>query len=157
MSACRILSFHPRFRIFRWAIGFDIMSGQNRAWRARDAPASEVEAQVSKKPRLAIQETVSFTSSYSAGETGAKQQSGADSKRPRRKPKHKKIKLPESCSPEDVLWQEIKYVLGAETVEKAIQGGVEFDSPFLPQEEVEVIVKSLSAGGESLILRLFDS
>lgn len=157
MSACRIFSFHSRFRIFRWTIGFDIMSGQNRACRARNAPASEVEAQVSKKPRLEIQESASFTSSYTAGETGAKQQSGADSKRSKRKLKHKKIKLPEPCSPEDVLWQEIKYVLGAETVEKAIEGGVEFDSPFSPQEEVEVIVKSLSAGGESFILRLFDS
>jgi len=156
MSACRIFSFH-RFHIFRWAIGFDIMSGKNRACRARDAPANEVEVQVSKKPRLEIQESAPFTSSYSAGETGVKQQSRADPKWSKRKPKHKKINLPEPCSPEDVLWEEIKYVLGAETVEKAIEGGVEFDSPFSPQEEVEVIVKSLSAGGESLTLRLFDS
>ena len=131
------------------------MSEQKRGFRARDAPANEVEAQVSKKPRLEIQESASFTSFYSA--TGSKQQFGADSNRFKRNPKHKKINLPEPCSPEDVLWQEIKYVLGAETVEKAIESGVEFDSPFSPQEEVEVIVKSLSAGGGSLILQLFDS
>ena len=126
------------------------MSEQNQASQIRYAPTSEVEAQVSKKPRLEIQGCASFTPSSSVFETDMKQQIKVDPKKSRQKHKQRKINLPDPCSPEDVLWQEIKYVLGAEVVEKAIEGGVEFDSPFSPQEEVEVLVKSLSPGGESL-------
>nr|GAT58007.1 S-adenosyl-L-methionine-dependent methyltransferase [Mycena chlorophos] len=58
--------------------------------------------------------------------------------------------LPEPCSHDDVLWQEIKDVLGEEYVENAMAEGTDRDSPFAYHQEVEVQVVAISSTGSAL-------
>lgn len=122
------------------------MSAEPQASRVRVAPDSDVELARSKKPRLASDTTAEKVQDYTSPQTRPK--SELQSKKSKRKSKNKKFALPEACSPEDVLWHEIKSVLGPSAVEKAIEEGVEYESPFAFHEEVEVVVKSLSPSGE---------
>ncbi|KAF5346081.1 hypothetical protein D9756_010839 [Leucocoprinus leucothites] len=136
---------------------FHRMSAHGQAGQVRTAPDSEVELPESKKPRVEIEEGDSIMSSTIQRNNkvhmqATDQRPKVEPKKSRRKSKLKKIELPEPCSPEDVLWQEIKLVLGADVVEKAIEEGVQLESPFSPQEEVEVVVKSLSPGGDAIAI-----
>jgi tRNA (uracil-5-)-methyltransferase len=48
--------------------------------------------------------------------------------------------LPKLCSPEDVLWREIRDVLGAECVDTAFADGTDMDAPIaLGEMELEVV------------------
>jgi tRNA (uracil-5-)-methyltransferase len=128
------------------------MSEHIHAGQVRIAPDTEAELPESKRARLEGQDHV-LVSGSSIAEQNAKNatklpKSKTESKKSKRKLKHTKLNLPEPCSPEDVLWQEIKFVLGGDIVEAAVEEGVEFDSPFSFQQEVEVVVKSLSPSGE---------
>ncbi|KAF9441678.1 S-adenosyl-L-methionine-dependent methyltransferase [Macrolepiota fuliginosa MF-IS2] len=113
------------------------MSDHVLAGQVRTVPDSEVEVPAGKKARLDV-------GMASAAKTKK------EPKNSKRKSKHKKADLPEPCSPDDVLWHEIKSVLGADVVGKVIEGGVEYDSPFTFHQEVEVLVKSLSPGGDAV-------
>lgn len=131
-----------------------MMSEQVQLGQVRTVPDSEVEVPEKKKARLDTQEDVVMVSETVQGPSQdnnvaqSRMKSGLGPKKSKRKSKNKKPDLPEPCSPEDVLWHEIKSVLGANVVQKAIEDGVEFDSPFAFHQEVEVLVKSLSPGGE---------
>lgn len=127
------------------------MSELAQAGQVRTVPDSEVEIPEAKKVRLDNRDDVVMASASLS--TPAVIVNSTLKKKERKKPskrksKHKKSDLPEPCSPEDVLWHEIKSVLGVGAVERAIEEGVEFDSPFTFHQEVDVIVKSLSPGGE---------
>ncbi|EKM75220.1 hypothetical protein AGABI1DRAFT_64825 [Agaricus bisporus var. burnettii JB137-S8] len=124
------------------------MSAEPQASRVRVAPDSDVELARSKKPRLASDTTAEKVQDYTSPQTRPK--SELQSKKSKRKSKNKKFALPEACSPEDVLWHEIKSVLGPSVVGKAIEEGVEYESPFSFHEEVEVVVKSLSPSGDAV-------
>ncbi|KAJ3988749.1 S-adenosyl-L-methionine-dependent methyltransferase [Lentinula detonsa] len=58
--------------------------------------------------------------------------------------------VPEACSPEDVRWKDIVSLLGQDVVNKAVEDGIEFDSPFPFKSEVELEVKTISSNGEGL-------
>ncbi|KXN80741.1 tRNA (uracil(54)-C(5))-methyltransferase [Leucoagaricus sp. SymC.cos] len=128
----------------------------------RHAPDTDVEIPESKKPR--IEESKDAATRTSPTSKATSSMKNADLKpinaktapKSKRKLKRKKPDLPEPCSPEDVLWREIKSVLGAYVVEKAIEDGVEFDSPFSLQQEVEVVVKSLSPSGDAVAIPASD-
>jgi tRNA (uracil-5-)-methyltransferase len=122
------------------------MSAQSQASRVRVAPDSDAELPESKKARLASGTVPTIVQDNVSPQARAK--SELRSKTSKRKSKHKKPDLPEVCSPEDVLWHEIKSVLGPSAIEKAVEGGTEYDSPFAFHQEVEVVVKSLSPSGE---------
>ncbi|KAJ3566703.1 hypothetical protein NP233_g6830 [Leucocoprinus birnbaumii] len=129
------------------------MSDNGHVGHVRTAPDSELEAPESKKPRLEARGNGSVTLSKEPNQENmttrpSKEKNQPEPKKSKRRSKYKKPTLPEPYSPEDVLWREIKSVLGAGVVETAIEEGIEFESPFSPQEEVEVVVKALSPGGE---------
>ncbi|KAF5389637.1 hypothetical protein D9757_004151 [Collybiopsis confluens] len=58
--------------------------------------------------------------------------------------------VPEYGSVEDVRRKDVASVLGDETVQKLVQDGGEFESPFTLKAEVEVEVKAISSNGEGL-------
>ena len=60
----------------------------------------------------------------------------------------KRQKLPEPCSVEDVLWQDVVSVLGKDVVQLALEDGSEWDSPFEYRTEVELVVSILSSHGK---------
>ncbi|KAL4069155.1 S-adenosyl-L-methionine-dependent methyltransferase [Scleroderma citrinum] len=66
--------------------------------------------------------------------------------------KKKRKPLPDPCSPEDVLWNDVVSLLGSESVDHKIAQGVEWDSPFGFREEMEVEVSKLSSSGDALAL-----
>ncbi|KAJ7648021.1 S-adenosyl-L-methionine-dependent methyltransferase [Roridomyces roridus] len=71
--------------------------------------------------------------------------------KPPKKSKKQKFKdLPEACSSEDVLWQEIKDILGAEYVDTAVKEGTVRKSPFEQRQELEVEVVAMSSSGTAL-------
>ncbi|KAF7295167.1 S-adenosyl-L-methionine-dependent methyltransferase [Mycena indigotica] len=71
-----------------------------------------------------------------------------NSKRQHRK--DQRNSLPEPCSNEDVLWQEIKEVLGEQYVDDALEQGTERDSPFEFHQELQVQIVALSSTGSAL-------
>ncbi|KAG6836070.1 hypothetical protein H0H93_011787, partial [Arthromyces matolae] len=94
-------------------------------------PATELELPLGKKPRL-------------AGKGGHKKQSK------RAKKRHDKTALPEHCSAEDVLWRDVISVLGKDVVDKSLEDGTEFDSPFEFRQEVELEVVAVCSNGEAI-------
>ena len=61
--------------------------------------------------------------------------------------KQKRKFLPEPCSPEDVLWNDVAGLLGSDIVDHKIAQGIEWDAPFSFREELEVEVSKLSSNG----------
>ena len=105
-------------------------------------PDSEKELPAGKKPRIEVFDV-------SALEAGASRQyKNKDDRRNAKKERKRKATIPEPCSSEDVLWQDIISVLGREVVDQAIEDGVELQSPFKYHEEVEVEVKTISSNGQ---------
>ena len=66
-------------------------------------------------------------------------------KRDKRKIKHK---LPEPYSPEDVVHRDVISLLGQDVVDRLIEEGKDWTSPFQMREEVELTVSSISSHGE---------
>ncbi|KAJ7358328.1 tRNA methyltransferase [Mycena albidolilacea] len=58
--------------------------------------------------------------------------------------------LPELCSPEDVLWREIKGVLGEDYVDAALADGTDRQSPFEYHQELELQVVAACSTGSAL-------
>jgi hypothetical protein len=67
-----------------------------------------------------------------------------------KKRKNRKLAMPEPYSHDDVLWHDIMAVLGKDVVSKAIEDGVEFDSPHKFHDEVELTVAALTSHGTSI-------
>ncbi|KAJ7834980.1 tRNA methyltransferase [Mycena olivaceomarginata] len=57
---------------------------------------------------------------------------------------------PELCSPEDVLWREIKGVLGEDYVDAALADGTDRQSPFEYHQELELQVVAACSTGSAL-------
>jgi len=67
--------------------------------------------------------------------------------KPKKKKKRKDPPLPEPCSGADVLYQEIRELVGGDVVDKVTQAGSAFQSPFTFGEEVEVKIEMISSNG----------
>ncbi|KAG6902678.1 hypothetical protein C0995_013370 [Termitomyces sp. Mi166 len=93
---------------------------------------TELELPLGKKPRLANK--------------GGHKQEGKRAKKRR----GKKAGLPEPCSAEDVLWKDVIAILGQDVVDRALENGTEFDSPFEFHQEVEIEVSSICSNGEAI-------
>lgn len=58
----------------------------------------------------------------------------------------------EPYSHDDVLWHDVRALLGPDTVHRAEQGALDWDAPFHFREEIEVVVDRLSSHGDALAL-----
>ncbi|KAG6909583.1 hypothetical protein DXG01_016622 [Tephrocybe rancida] len=110
----------------------DRMAESPKAGQVHVLSPSELELPLGKKPRL--------------GAKGGSQKEGKRAKKRRQK----KTDLPELCSSEDVLWRDVIAVLGQDTVDKVLEDGKEFDSPFVFHQEVEVEVSNICSNGEAI-------
>ena len=128
-------------------------------------PLSEVESDpngfltsAEKKQRLGVDfersedQPVASTSTVAATASTKRKSAdgGKQSKKKASKRKKQKHLLPEPYSNEDVLWRDVRGLLGAEAVDGIIKEGREWDSPFQYGEEVEVEVTAISSTGTHL-------
>ncbi|RDB19521.1 tRNA (uracil(54)-C(5))-methyltransferase [Hypsizygus marmoreus] len=111
-----------------------IMTDTPRTGEVHVLPESELELPIGKKPRL-------------VGKHGSKGESRRAKKR-----REKEAQLPEICSTEDVLWRDVIAVLGKDVVDKALEDGTAFDSPFEYHQEVELEISSICSSGEAIAL-----
>jgi tRNA (uracil-5-)-methyltransferase len=85
-------------------------------------------------------------------EDGSKQ--GVSTKKTQTNAKKKKKKkdppLPEPYSPADILYREIRMLLGGDVVDDVTKSGKAFSSPYLRGETLDVKVEMLGAGGKSV-------
>lgn len=129
--------------------------------QTRPLSDSDVEGPVLKKQRLDAEveeldaevlenSPIDAEGQDGAGETVISLES-AQNRAPKHKKKNKKKKdppLPEPCSPADVLYQEIRELLGGDVVDRVTEAGGAFKSPYEFGEEVEVKVVTLGSGGK---------
>lgn len=122
---------------------------------SRPLSDSEVEGPALKKQRLDVEEME--VEVKKAVESRAKEPEeiviSLESAQRNRAPKHKKKKrkeppLPEPCSPSDVLYQEIRTLLGGDVVVSVTEAGGAFQPPYEYGEEVEVKIETIGSGGE---------
>ncbi|KAF5312628.1 hypothetical protein D9619_003724 [Psilocybe cf. subviscida] len=86
-----------------------------------------------------------------AAETVVPEPAAKGAKQPKPKKKRKrKEPLPEPCSGADVLYREIRSLLGEDVVDKVTQEGNAFESPFHWHEEVVVKIQMMSSGGSGI-------
>lgn len=64
----------------------------------------------------------------------------------------RRCRVIEPYSHDDVLWHDVRALLGADTVHRAEQDTVDWDAPFHFREEIEVVVDRLSSNGDALAL-----
>jgi tRNA (uracil-5-)-methyltransferase len=98
------------------------------------APSPPSGAPAAKKPRLAANK-------------GSGPARTTQSKSQKRRAQYNS--LPELCSPEDVLWREIKGVLGEDYVDAALADGTDRQSPFEYHQELELQVVAACSTGVS--------
>ena len=67
------------------------------------------------------------------------------------KKKNKKVPLLDLNSVADVLYQEIRLILGADVVDAVTSDGGAFKWPYLRGDKVEVTIDRMSAGGKSKV------
>ena len=113
---------------------------------------SEIDEPAHKKPRLddhgkednvdsAMEDPIASTSQPIKNNGSAKLGKKKNKKR-------KEVPLPELCSAADVLYQEIRLILGGDVVDTVTSEGGAFKSPYLRGDEVEVTIDRMSAGGK---------
>ena len=119
----------------------------------RASPASG-RSPLSKKPRLhspsplPIEEAEVHDNSVLALDgPEIRAPSAKKSRKAKKKQKHVEI---EAYSSEDVVFQDVKQLLGQDVLERAVAEGVDWKSPFEHREEVMLIVTAMSSTGESL-------
>ncbi|KAJ7272515.1 tRNA methyltransferase, partial [Mycena rebaudengoi] len=110
----------------------------------RGASPSAEQHPAAKKPRLEAPVSVPTPVSV-PNPAPPKKMTKKMTKRQKRKPGA----LPEPCSPEDVLWREIRDVLGAECVDTAFADGTDMDAP-IALGEMELEVVALCSTGSAL-------
>ncbi|EIW86148.1 hypothetical protein CONPUDRAFT_160976 [Coniophora puteana RWD-64-598 SS2] len=118
-----------------------------------EPPSSQTQAGPSTSSLPAA--STSHVASQSGGAQTTKDGAGEKlkaKKQPKKGKKNKKQKhrLPEPYSPEDVLFHDVRALLGTEAVDKALAEGTEWNAPFAFKEEVEVEVKALGHNGEGI-------
>lgn len=73
----------------------------------------------------------------------------------KRKKKRKDPPLPEYCSPSDVLYREIRNLLGENVVDEITEAGNAFKSPYSHGEEIVVKIETIGSGGQSFDVTSF--
>jgi len=122
---------------------------QTRPLSEVEVDPTEILTSVEKKPRLDI-ETERSEEQAIASTSTVKQKPANAGKQPRQKvSKKKKNKQlpPELYSHEDVLWRDVRDLLGVGVADGIIEEGKEWESPFQYGEEVEVEVLTISSTG----------
>ena len=111
------------------------------------------EIPVSKKARFNGGETMEPEDDVMKDESVVIQEGGptrgVSTKRPQKRKKRKDPPLPEACSPADVLYKEIRKLLGEDVVDGVTESGKAFSSPCPHGEELEVKIEMIGSGGES--------
>ena len=69
-------------------------------------------------------------------------------KRPKKNKKRRELPLPELCSAADVLYEEIRSLLGGGVVDGVTSEGGAFKSPYSQGDEVELTIDRMTAGGK---------
>ena len=62
--------------------------------------------------------------------------------------------MPELCSAADVLYQEIRLILGGDVVDAVTSEGGAFKSPYSRGDEVEVTIDRMTASGKFKFLSM---
>ena len=127
------------------------MVPQTRPLSEVEVDPSEALTSVGKKPRLDIEaecseEPVASTST-------AKQKPPKAEKQPKQRASKKEKKKhlpPELYSHDDVLWRDVRDLLGGGVADGIIENGKEWESPFQYGEELEVEVSTISSTGTFL-------
>ena len=125
---------------------------QTRPLSEVEVDPSEILTSVGKKPRLDIEaehpeeQAVASTSMAKPKPANAEKQS----KQKALKKKKKKHLPPEPYSHDDVLWRDVRDLLGAGVADGIIEDGKEWESPFQYGEELEVEVSTISSTGAFL-------
>lgn len=133
-------SITPHLRLFY----VKAMADTPQIGQARAKPDSGSSSPITKKPRVEAPSEALVTDRVQLPT------SKKSSKKMARKAKKKGLHiLPEPYSTEDVLWRDVVSVLGQDVVDKAVDEGTEWESPFEFKEEVELTVHSLSSNGVS--------
>lgn len=126
--------------------------------QTRDSSESGVDEPAHKKLRLdnhdkdiesAMEDPIASTS-HPTKNNGSEKKLKKKKSRKRREPP-----LPELCSAADVLYQEIRSILGGDVVDGVTAEGNAFQSPFSRGDEVEVTIDRMSAGGKFKILSMW--
>ena len=69
-----------------------------------------------------------------------------------KRPRTRRRPAIEPCSHDDVLWHDVRALLGADTVHRAEHDALDWDAPFQFRQEIEVVVDRLSSNGDALAL-----
>lgn len=72
----------------------------------------------------------------------------SEKKSKKKNKKRREPPLPELCSATDVLYQEIRLMLGEDVVDRVTSEGGAFKSPYSRGDEIEVNIDRMSAGGK---------
>ena len=125
--------------------------------QTRPLPESEVDEPAHKKLRLDDRGKVADTdggmeepivsTSQPTKNNGLEQRL----KKKKQNKKRKEPPLPELCSAADVLYQEIRSILGGDVVDEIASEGGAFKSPYSWGDEIEVTIDRISAGGELMV------
>jgi len=121
-----------------------------------DVDPIEVLTPVEKKPRLEIEVGRSEGQGVASTSTATTKPKPANGEKQSRKKASKKKKRkhlpPEPYSHDDVLWRDVRDLLGAEVADGVIDEVKEWESPFQHGEEVEVEVSAISSTGTPLCI-----
>jgi len=125
---------------------------QTRPLSEVEVEPSEVLTSVGKKPRLDIDAERSEEQPVASTSTAKQKPANAEKQSKQRAPKKKKKKQlpPELYSHDDVLWRDVRDLLGAGVTDGIIEDRKEWESPFQYGEELEVQVSTISSTGASL-------
>src|SRR6266511_3833966 len=74
----------------------------------------------------------------------------------RKKQKKNEPPLPEASSPADVLYREIRNLLGEDVVDDVTKAGNAFKAPFSHGDELVVKIELLASGGKSLVFVIYE-
>ena len=132
------------------------MDDSPQTGQTRPKPGSGSSSPIGKKPRLETpSEAITLDRIKDHLVSSAIPKKSA--KKEARKAKRKGLHIPpEPYSTEDVLWRDVASVLGQDVVDKAVEDGIEWESPFQFREEVELTVHSISSNGTCFNLTIKD-
>lgn len=112
---------------------------------------SEVDEPAHKKMRLDDGMEASIDSTMEdpiASTSQSTKSNGFEKKLKKKNKKRREPPLPELCSAADVLYQEIRSILGGGIVDAVTSEGGAFKSPYSRGDEVEVTIDRMTAGGK---------
>ena len=159
-STSRSIHTSPGYLAITWKTRRDMAKvvPHTRPLSEVDPEPNQVMTSAEKKPRLEVEveptgKTPIASTSTRPTTTKQEQTNGKtrSKKKPAKKRKHRNLP-PEPYSHEDVLWRDVRDLLGVDVADRIIEEGNEWQSPFQPWEELEVEVSAISSTGAPLHL-----